>query len=378
MPHIHIALVGGQTAPVLTVIKKLKADGLLDALALVYSPETEREKNAITDIAQKKLGVDNCAALLIEATNCDKIKEVFSQVKAMYGDYDLSVNITSGTKAWSFYAYTVFSELPGTTFFYIDQNNKLWNLTDETDTTVDPYMPDWWADGNVKSVPYETFTDEDAEALRQIEELRKFNVNNFRNITMTGKGDPLPDERKDFEVGDPDEGILKWSAAERSFFVSMRNGDEEMACELMSPNIFRLLFNFSWFEYKIARMIATWGKATSITLNNMFSMTNNFNRPDNEVDVIFTSGGRRFFVEVKTSIFNTTDIDKFNSVVKRLAGSGALKLFVAEQKGINGKVATDKCKQYGIETFFFGKQKEDDAETAFHAMLDRLAKRVNK
>lgn len=372
MPHIQIALVGGQTAPVLTVIKELKPDGVV----LVYSQETEQEMLAIEQVLDAKFNLISCESRKLDPSDCHDIIEGLETIWGRYENAQLSVNISSGTKAWSFYAQSVFGNIAGTTFYYIDQKNTLWNLTSETSTTVEPYMPDWWADGKAQSVSYDVFTPEDFEALGQIERLRHFSPDSFRDMTNTDYGNE-PDPAEDFEIKGFGDDVLRWNATDQSFCISLKKGEEEMAETLQSPNIFYLLFNFSWFEYKVAHMIDSWGKATNITLNNKFSMTRNFAKPDNEVDIIFESGGRRFFVEVKTSIAHSTDIDKFNSVVGRMAGTGALKLFVAERVGAKGGTAMSKCKQYGIGYFFLEKEKKDP-EGAFFGMLDELLERINK
>lgn len=372
MPHIHIALVGGQTAPVLSVIKALKPDGVV----LIYSPETEKEMQAIEEVLDAKFNLTTCESIKFDATDCHNIIEGFESIWGRYENATLSVNVSSGTKAWSFYAQTVLGNVPDITFYYIDQKNILWNLTSQTSTHVDPYMPNWWEDGYAQSVNYDDFTPEDLEAVGQIERLRHFSPDSFRDMTNTDY-DNEPDPSADFEIQGYDDDVLRWDATDGSFFTDLKKGEEEIAETLKSPNIFYLLFNFSWFEYKVAHMIATWGKATNITLNNKFSTKRDFAKPDNEVDIIFEAGGRRFFVEVKTSIAHSTDIDKFNSVVGRMAGTGALKLFVAERVGAKGGTAISKCKQYGIAYFFLEKKKKDP-ETAFHGMLDNLTERINK
>lgn len=372
MPHIHIALVGGQPSPVLSVIKAVKPDGV----ALICSTVTKDKAKYVESQAGCK-----CAISIIDATDAKEIKSAFENVRDIFAGNTLSVNISGGTKAWSFYAYTVFSQIPGTKFFYIDQQNTLWDLNEATGEKVEKY--DTWYDQTIKSTPLEVFNDEDDAAVAQIEKLRQNNYLAFNYLTIPRKPQLPPRWENDWARDNVEDkssrkGICSfdWNCESGTLTANFQHesskGTSLLSEEIKSPNIRLLLFNTAWFEFKVARLISQWPEAKNIRLNNVLKSSGD---TANELDVVFEALGRTFFVEVKTQIFNTTDIDKFNSVVDRVGGTAALKLFVTEAS-VN-QTAKSKFDAYGITSFALKDRGKDDIVPDFIATLEELSQKSN-
>ena len=70
----------------------------------------------------------------------------------------------------------------------------------------------------------------------------------------------------------------------------------------------------------------------------------------NEVDIIVNAGRKLIFVECKTQVFNTPDIDKFASVVRTYGGLGSKALFVTNTP--MKAEAQEKCDEKGITTYY--------------------------
>jgi len=94
-------------------------------------------------------------------------------------------------------------------------------------------------------------------------------------------------------------------------------------------------------------MLSKWDKGKNIYLNCHFPFKPNVDK--NEVDIIVNTGSKILFVECKTQITHTTDIDKFRSVVKGYGGIGSKGIFVTDAKMTD--IAREKCKEHGLLSF---------------------------
>ena len=79
-------------------------------------------------------------------------------------------------------------------------------------------------------------------------------------------------------------------------------------------------------------------------MNCVFPFRNNVAK--NEVDIIINTGTKPLFVECKTQIQNTTDIDKFASVIKNYGGMGSKGIFITDAK--MSDAAKQKCNDHHI------------------------------
>ena len=65
-----------------------------------------------------------------------------------------------------------------------------------------------------------------------------------------------------------------------------------------------------------------------------------------KVDIIINTGNKILFVECKTQINNTTDIDKFRTVIKTYGGTASKGLFITDAK--MNDMSRAKCDEHGI------------------------------
>lgn len=355
--HVHIALIGGQPVPILTVIDALcQGDCPIDKVVAVYSKES---KAKLGDV-KKSDSIKNLSFVEIELDGSDitEISPKFAELANKYNDVErLSVNLSSGTKAWTFFAIQELQRLPNVEFFYVDKTNILFNLTAKTSFAVEPSSFD-----TIKSdfVRLSDYTDAEQQDLKKVEEFRSFNPEAFKALTDKDNAKVSKVREKGLMFRTDDGLSYKLNANDKTFILN-------------SPKTKSLLFNYGWFEYKVAKYIelCSWEdpngelvKPMDICLNNVFK--NKAGNELNEIDIRFEAAGRQFFVEVKTYIDHHNELDKFNTVVERVAGSGALKLFVSE--GTIKQQAKDKCAMSGISYYriqnesgkFKGKNKDDE------------------
>lgn len=73
--------------------------------------------------------------------------------------------------------------------------------------------------------------------------------------------------------------------------------------------------------------------------------------PKNEIDIIVNTGQKLLFVECKTMLQNSTDIDKFRTAVKNYGGLGSKSIFITENEMT--PLQKEKCEESGIPYFSF-------------------------
>lgn len=346
--HVHIALIGGQPVPILTVIDALcQGDCPIDKIVVVYSEQSRKIWDFIRENVDESQNIEEVS---LDATNISEIKPKFEELAQRFSGADrLSVNLSGGTKAWSYFAQKEMDGMPNASLYYIDQKNNLYNLTDMTSDLVEPFDVDRLKS---QSVSLSEYTDAEAHDRAEIEKFRRCSFGLFNRLTDESNRDKQQSHEEDKKGNvlsfayDEDGGTYNLS------YESPIRGEVNYA--LSSPKAKGLLFNYGWFEFKIAKLIerCKWKngrgedvRPENIKLNCKFSSDSNY--ISNEIDIRFTADGRQFFVEVKTKLSDTTDLDKFNSVVNTVAGNGALKLFVTE--GDMKNYAVEKCDRYHIK-----------------------------
>ena len=99
-------------------------------------------------------------------------------------------------------------------------------------------------------------------------------------------------------------------------------------------------------EVKIAKLLSNIYPKENIYMNCRFI---NNGTAQNEVDIIINTGNKLLFVECKTQITNTTDIDKFSTVVENYGGKSSKALFITDAKMSESVIR--KCDKFNIAHF---------------------------
>jgi hypothetical protein len=246
----------------------------------------------------------------------------------------------------------------------MDQNNVLWNYQTMKGTTdfVFNMHTVFRLYGNSIENNYrhfEDYTKEDVNNISKIEEIRKFNFNDFNKLTtvLSIKQTNILKNQESGLFKLPSDSFVKWQKPQNGkdgcVQICLYNRyDKAKDFTLKSPNIVNLVFNAGWFEYKIAKLLSNWSKVHEICLNCRFPFRPNVDK--NETDIIINTGSKILFVECKTQITHTTDIDKFRTVVKEYGGIGSKGLFVTDSPMTD--IAKQKCAENGILSFSLKEQ----------------------
>lgn len=355
MSKIHITLVGGQPAPVYHGIVATKPDKVV----FIYSDESRE----VVDALKKEINIPIEEQPPLDPTNPVEILRRAESLVKKFEKEEVTVNISSGLKSWSHLFGVTFDKQPNAAVVYVDQNNILWNyrtMRSQIDFEFDMHIL-FRLYGNSLENNYKKlseYTCKDDQAVVKIEKIRQFDFGSFTNLVSildSKKQNRLKKSIKGRFEGDNPEAFVEWTRKDinsgdekvlLSIFSEKKGSKKE---EIVSPNAIGLVFNSGWFEYKVARILSTWDRVKEICLNCRFPFNPNLDK--NEVDVIVNTGTKILFVECKTQIKHTTDIDKFRSVVKAYGGTGSKGLFVTEAK--MSEIARKKCEENGILFFSF-------------------------
>lgn len=373
MAKIHITLVGGQPVPVYYCIKALNPEKII----YIYSDKSEQEYNillSVLDIPHEGISLDPVQPDIIEK-ECSRLAERFK-------NDEVTINISSGTKPWSYFFAQVFDQYSNASIVYIDQNNVLWDFTQRTTKTIDfdMFMNFKLYNNELKYyTPFTDYTDEDKKAAEKLEEIRGFEFNEFNELFASlnpqnahklknQKHDTFKTKRGSFVEWTKEKGL-----SEISICLIKKNG-KKLEKRIRSPHAINLAFNSGWFEYKVACLLAKWDKAKAIYMNCIFPTMKNVSK--NEVDIIVNTGTKVLFVECKTQILNSTDIDKFSTVIRTFGGMGSKRLFVTQEK--MNENAESKCKEQNIITFSFANSNMNiPTEKVLALLLDNELYNIN-
>ncbi|MCF0210472.1 MAG: hypothetical protein HUK18_04060 [Bacteroidales bacterium] len=345
---VHIALVGGQLAPVYNAIVADKAD----IVEVVYSEATVSQVDKLKD----ELNIPIIDSKPLAPTNPRKIQKRAKELADKYSNDDITVNISGGVKSWAYFFSIEFYNLENARVIYFDQNNVLWDYKEMKG--IDDFEFDMYKNFRLYGNPLDTYkrftdyTESDDKVAEKIENIRKQHPQQFNGlfIVQDHKEQSLLQQKIGRRCSNKDYSQVSWDktaireGGDTLLDISIFSKGEKFDYRLQSPHAFELAFDAGWFEYKIAKLFSGWDKAKEVLLDCRFQAANSADK--NQIDVIVNAGTKIIFVECKTQIKAITDIDKFSSVVKTYGGSGSKGVFITyEKKNLQAK---EKCKEKGL------------------------------
>lgn len=349
MAKVHITLVGGQPVPVYHGIIATQPDKVV----FIYSKSTA----IVVDKLKREINIPIDEQEPLSETDPLLITERANKLLSIYKDDEITLNISSGLKSWTVLFCRVFDAISNASVVYMDQNNVLWNYR----TMQSQHNFEFDMDvifrllGNPLThfTSFSEYTQEDNEVLKKIITARKYNCGNFNKLTtiLTKEW-----ENKTLQnigcLSLSDSNYIEWEKPDfvRIVLSTKSYGTQEFTME--SPHAVSLAFRAHWFEYKIASMLSHWRYAKDIRLNCVFPSQGNVKStqfPKNEIDIIVNTGTKILFVECKTQINNSTDIDKFRTAVKNYGGMGSKAIFIADN--MMNALQIEKCNESGIISF---------------------------
>ena len=349
MKKVHITLVGGQPVPVYIGIKD---DGQANTVILVCSAQSKTEAERIEEqFPKKKILVKECPPVELEG-----IENLAIELFKEYADYEKTINLTSGTKLWSLTFFRVFSQDRNSHFIYIDQNNQITDILTKvshvgTINTLKRF--ELYGTPLTSFRMLEEYDEEDLLIAKEIEKLRKRNRYEFFRLT----GSLNAHEMNERGILTTERGSkLEYSQDEKWARLQLYTNNGFFSKEFHCQHLFDILFNSGWFELKTAIELSKNERINNIWLNCEFADSEGNSK--NEIDIIAELDNRLLFVECKTMIHDSTDIDKFRSALRNFSGTSSTGIFVTNDKPNATSTsryehAMEKCKDNGILTFNF-------------------------
>lgn len=376
--HVQIALVGGQPTPVYQGIVHLQPDQVV----LICSEQTQSVAKIIR--SQLPYTEQNVMIYTMSDKDIESMYQTTERIEeALPKGITISLNITGGMKLWSIIFNNVFRRhRRSCRTFFIGQNGTYFDLKDKLSKGKVEFDMD--AQFRIlghqldEFTPLTDYTSADFDVLNRVQSIALsqhthwhfFNVTalfleeykeQFGNISLT----------HDFEVREK-QNMLSWNVEEHSFECQLGYKKYTFASE----HVEHIVLNTGWFELHVARMIAQKYGAENVRLNCIFRNIKNL--PKNEIDIIVNTGSKLIFVECKTQIYNTTDVDKFRSAVRNYGGLGSKPLFITNSE--MKPEGLEKCRDHRIDTFYLANPlytKKQDCIGALSAVLDELDKTWN-
>lgn len=350
-----------------------------DVVVYIYSKDSEPEYRRICSMVE----FEEDRQEPLDAVDPFAIRTRTESLLEKYQEDHITLNITGGLKSWAYFFTTSFVGRKNVDVLYLDQNNILWNYTKMSGADAGVHIDmqtSFRLTGNplVKYSDLSTYTEDDDRVAQELEKLRCFNYTEFTSLLSTlSKEDShnLKNNQKG-AVETRAFSSVKWEKSRtdgrEDVQIHLRKGMNSSELSLNSEHAVSLAFNTGWFEFKVARLLSKWHEAINVYLNCTFPYAPNLDR--NEVDIIVETKSRLLFVECKTQVYNSTDIDKFSTVVRRYGGNASMALFVTESP--MASMPQDKCRSSDILLFSL---KDEKKQLRKHKdLFDMLDSSLNK
>jgi len=337
---VHIALVGGQPAPVVYGIKATEPD----LVEFIYSNESKQNVESIKKFITP-VKCDMSAPL--NATDAKAISQRADSLAEKYWNDEVCINISSGSKPWAYLIPESFIRHPACKVIFIDQENMMWDLSEHICSPIEIMNVfdhvKLYGTPLTKYTDIKTFTPEDRLVSSIMETLwtqcrqNKIMGKEFQNLLSVlgdSEKDSLRDKSQDSFQTNGNKSYVEWKkprgGTPGKVTISILGQNE---VKIRSPHALDLAFNSGWFEYKVADMLSRWPEAKSVYLNCNFETRElgpkNKKSPKNEIDVMVQTTNRLLFVECKTYLSKPTDVDKFKNAVKTYAGTSCQGIVVS-------------------------------------------------
>lgn len=344
MAKIHIALVGGQPAPVYKGI----IDEQPDKVVLVYSKDSLEQANSVEKLACRKIDTLKCDKVQMDTVSIAEMKEKIEEIAGnLDKEAQVTINLSGGPKVWSILFYDRFMKIARC--ICLDQNDNKFDFSSRQATKIKAKLDisDTLELNNITSIGMRLsdYTKEDFQAVQTVREMRKLSVANFNKLMKQTEDRP---EIKYWYIDAWN--YLSWDKDSNTFTMSISNKWSKKTKDICSPNVKKVVLNTGWFELEVAKLLSEWVQPQHIAMNCKLRSSKNIDGPIlNEIDIIIEIKGKLLFVECKTQIKDATDIDKFHNAVRTYGGLSAKGIFFTD--AVMRGQAKAKCDLAGIPTF---------------------------
>ena len=381
MSKVTFSLVGGQPFPVYAQA----LDSEPDILLLFYSEQTQRNALNIEACVKQKLPHAIVRKIEVDASDLKSSFLTFSAHAQAWlkPEHEITVNLSGGTKPWSMQLLNIFAGKENAKCVFIDQNNYIWDMAtyerhkfEHTSISLDDKFALYGVLASQRT-SIGDYNESDFDAMGKIERLFRSGWKAMNEIVKAISSDTS-------------QGITTgtYHYAKNPRVAITRNGKNDFECSYLdphknerhfaisSPHAASLLLNTGWFELKVAQLLSRWYSSRKVWLNTSINYPGE-DKIVNEIDVVVeTTNDKLLFVECKTGVHDSTDIDKFNDVIKSYGGLGGKRIFMTFNTMKSLPLA--KCNALNIPCFTTAQvMKDPSSVAAFYAALDKYMDTIN-
>lgn len=359
----QLTLLGGQILPVYLGILEKKPD----EVHVLYTKETRQLLPRLTH-EFPKLKIHSHQ---VEPYDFIGIKELVTKIIFDNENDEFQLNLTSGTKVMALACQSVVSEM-NYEVFYIDQNHRLFCLTDESFSALNHsikintffalsghrnYVSSALSHYSKAEIDfaYEIFDQSQQKSgLYTLFDLVRTNCDNIQTTNQ-------------FAIKDANTSV-NWKI--NTLQINLLN--KQLQC--VSKNAFQIAFGGLWWELVIANVTSKWPRVKEQLLG-VSIQTNSTKFTKNEIDIILNTGNNLIFIECKSGNVSQSDINKIRAMNRLYGGVSSKSILVCRY--IPRKDLLEKCKDLGIEVFAFQTLNSLNANTQltpFNDLKDLLKK----
>lgn len=356
MKH-QIALLGSQVLPIFLGIKEYNPDHV----HFLVTNESNVKLDQLADVLEDV----EIHSYICDPYDVKNVREVCEGIIAKRsGSEEISFNLTGGTKLMLIAAQSVLSE-GSFNGFYVDTNNTVTEIPSFVQKKLDYKVSteDFFKlSGHVisSSKSLDNFDSADLDAAEKIQrfsdEGKDFSLitSHFRNIKkIKNSGEELINSNIK----------CTWSPG---VITIKKKGEKESIFE--SPNIKALFFYGGWWELLVANSLAGWEKGQKILMEVVLPFKTDLKTSKNEIDVLINRNNKLIFIECKSGIVSSQDVNKIKTIRDTYGGYSSRSVLVCLHKP--NKTLFEKCKELSIDVFYMiGEQEE---KKSFEKLIDDL------
>lgn len=297
MSNVHVCLVSEQPIPNITTVLQFKPD----AVILLTSKEMKERAGFISDVLRNK-GF-NVEIEMIEAYDVNNVIEVSERVISRYKDFNVSLNITGGTKIGTLGTFQAFYTKEKNIYYVDTKDNKILKLFPEKEQAeysieVAIAIKDYLA---VYGFMVDSRVNDDSYVYK-----RKNSTNYLANIAVHNDKAIAELNKKLHEYNENSSMPIQITISQDDNLLKYLNGldgiktIDRYKIEIHTRDVLRYLKGI-WLE-EYVYMIAKDLRPDDVWLNVKGKwVTKSRHSPKNEFDVMISKGNRLFYISCKTA-----------------------------------------------------------------------------
>ena len=368
MKKHQITLLGGQILPVYWGILEKQPD-IVD---LIYTKETRISVGAI----KNQFKSINFNTHQVDPYDYKGIKALVEKIVFSNEENQFQLNLTSGTKVMALACQSVFKTLE-LDVFYIDQNNRLFDLQKEEFSSLKSNLSintliKLSGHNNFNAHKISDYSKKEIDFAKKILDYARNNSGLTALFGEVRKKFNRNFERQNGTIEEIKTFTLKTKNATVSWNspilkIKLKND----ILEFNTKRAFKIVFGGLWWEILIAKTTKKWTKTKEQLMSVSIQTKKDSALTKNEIDVVLNTGQNFIFIECKSGNVKQEDINKMRAVKRLYGGIGSKSILICRY--VPRPDLVEKCSDLGIEIFSHQtnfKRNKDGKLSSFKSLED--------